>query len=199
MSQEIPTFFHFVFYHLLLSLFILSFLPSLCETPILLTALWSHPLFCSPLVSISLSHSVSWSLLPTYSEYVGCTKMSASWDSTDEMKTQQFRQDRKIKCKLFLCPFWPPPSSHMSPLLTRPRWKNLFNHKDQFFFLWHKATSLLRRQHSQYSKGSQWDRRKGQGTTIKRSGGTGWHSHWEKKDMTKTRHEMAEESTSSWP
>ena len=38
-SQEIPTFFHFVFYHLLLSLFILSFLPSLCKTPILHTIL----------------------------------------------------------------------------------------------------------------------------------------------------------------
>ena len=134
MSQEIPTFFHFVFYHLLLSLFILSFLPSLCKTPVLHTALWSYPLFCSLHVSISLSHSVSWSLLPTYSEYVGCTKMSASWESTDEMKTQQFRQDRKIKCKLFLCPFWPPPSSRMSPLSTRRRWKNLLNHKDQFFF-----------------------------------------------------------------
>ena len=68
MSQEIPTFFHFVFYHLLLSLFILSFLPSLCKTPILHTVLWSHPLFCSPHVSIPLSHSVSWPLLRTHSE-----------------------------------------------------------------------------------------------------------------------------------
>ena len=162
MSQEIPAFFHFVFYNLLLSLFFHSYhlfakhpsstLPSdLTHSSVLLTFLF---------LSVTLPPDPS------------CPHIQSRWDALRclppetalmKWKLNSLRQDRKIKCKLSLCPFWPPPSSHMSPLLTGPRWKNLFNHKDQFFFLWHQATSLLRRQHSQYSKGSQWDRRKGAG------------------------------------
>ena len=132
-----------------------------------------HP---SSTLSSDLTHSsvllMFLFLSVTQSPDPSCPHIQSRWDAVRclpreralmKSKLNSLRQDRKIKCKLSLCPFWPPPSSPVSPLLTRPRWKNLLKHKDQFFFLWHQATSLLRRQHSQYSKGSQWDRMKGAG------------------------------------